>query len=290
MNAVRPLYWSIRREVWENRSLWIAPLFVAAVFLFGFFLSTFGLPRRMRRLLQLDAASQRSAISMPFNMVAFLLILTAFVIGVFYCLEAMHGERRDRSILFWKSLPVSDKTAVLAKAGVPLVVLPLVVFTIVMALHVVMLMLSSVVLIGSPRGLMTFWTHIKFMQSSIALMYALVAVALWHAPIYAWLLLVSAWAKRATVLWALLPLLAVAAVERMTFNTSHVMFALAFRLTGWFRQAFAFTPKGVRVAGDPLARLQPFEFLTTPGLWIGLVLAALFLAAAARLRRNREPI
>ena len=47
-------------------------------------------------------------------------MLTAMVVGLFYCLDALNGERRDRSILFWKSLPVSDTTAVLAKASIPL--------------------------------------------------------------------------------------------------------------------------------------------------------------------------
>ena len=51
-------------------------------------------------------------------------MFTTFIVGVFYCLDALHGERRDRSILFWKSLPVSDLTTVLSKASIPLVVLP----------------------------------------------------------------------------------------------------------------------------------------------------------------------
>ena len=71
-----------------------------------------------------------------------LIMATAFYRGIFYSLEALHGERRDRSILFWKSLPVSDLTTVLAKASIPLVVLPLLVFAITAALQFVMLLLS----------------------------------------------------------------------------------------------------------------------------------------------------
>ena len=55
---------------------------------------------------------------------------TAFIVGIFYSLDALHGERRDRSILFWKSMPVSDLTTVLSKASIPLVVLPLLSFAI----------------------------------------------------------------------------------------------------------------------------------------------------------------
>src|SRR5213083_1898245 len=116
LSPSRPMYWSVRRELWENRSIYIAPLAVAGVFLFGFLISTIHLPSRMRALSALDPAQQREAIAMPFDIAAALLMLTQLLVGAFYCLDALHGERRDRSILFWKSLPVSDLTTVLSKA------------------------------------------------------------------------------------------------------------------------------------------------------------------------------
>src|SRR5437870_6458459 len=120
--ATQRFYWSMRRELWENRSIYIAPLMVAIVVLFGFLVSTIGLPERRRAVLLLDPAKARAAIEAPYDMAAIMLILTAFIVGVFYCLDALHGERRDRSILFWKSLPVSDLTTLLSKATIPLVV------------------------------------------------------------------------------------------------------------------------------------------------------------------------
>ena len=66
-------------------------------------------------------------------------MLTAFLVGVFYCLDALHGERRDRSILFWKSLPVSDLTTVLAKASVPCRVLPPRAFALALATQLMLL-------------------------------------------------------------------------------------------------------------------------------------------------------
>src|SRR5216683_2975317 len=130
MSPTRPLYWSVRRELWENRSIYIAPLIVAAVQVFGFAISTIGLAERRRGVLLLDPAHQRAAIEMPYDVAAMMMIFTAFIIAVFYCLDALHGERRDRTILFWKSLPVSDLTTVLSKAIVPLVILPLLAFAI----------------------------------------------------------------------------------------------------------------------------------------------------------------
>ena len=93
----RPFYWSVWRELWENRSIYVAPILVAIVVLFGFLVSTVGLPERRREDLLLDAAKTRAAIEVPYNMAAIMLILTAFIVGVFYCLDALYGERRDRS-------------------------------------------------------------------------------------------------------------------------------------------------------------------------------------------------
>ena len=152
MPATRPMYWSVRRELWENRSIYIAPLVFAAFVLFGFAISTIHLPHSMAAVLELDAAHQRAEISKPYNIAAGLILLTAFLVGVFYCLDALHGERRDRSILFWKSLPVSDLTTVLSKASIPLVIMPLLLFGIIVATQLIMLLLSSAVPDGVGLG------------------------------------------------------------------------------------------------------------------------------------------
>ena len=83
---------------------------------------------------------------------------------MFYCLDALHGERRDRSILFWKSLPVSDLTTVLSKASIPLVVLPLLTFAITVATQWLMLLLSSAVLLVSGQSVATLWTQLSFFR------------------------------------------------------------------------------------------------------------------------------
>ena len=126
-----------------------------------------------------------------------MLIFTAFIVGVFYCLDALHSERRDRSILFWKSLPVSDVTTVLSKASVPLVILPLTIFGIIVLVQFLMLLWSSAILL--PSGLAaTTWTRFNLFQQSVILLYSLIVIVLWHAPIYGWALLISGWARRAT--------------------------------------------------------------------------------------------
>jgi ABC-2 type transport system permease protein len=207
---------------------------------------------------------------------------------VFYCLDALYGERRDRSILFWKSLPVSDLTTVLSKVSIPLVILPLVTFVIIVATQFVMLLWSSVVLLTS--GLAgTTWTRFNLLEQSLILLYSLIALALWHAPIYGWLLLVSGWARRATFLWAVIPLLAITIFETITFNTAHFIKMLGNRLTGFAAEAFDFQGQH-NPDIHSLAQLTPGRFLSTPDLWIGLAFAAAFIFAAVRLRRYRGPI
>ena len=286
MSETRPMYWSVRRELWENRSIYVGPLIVAAVVLFGFLISTIGMPHRRRALLMLAPEQQRATIGMPYHLAATMLILTALIVGVFYCLDALHGERRDRSILFWKSLPVSDRTIVLSKASIPLVVLPLFIFPIIVTTQFIMLLWSSAVLL--PSGLAaTTWTRFNLFEQSLILLYSVIVLGLWHAPIYGWLLLVSGWARRATFLWAALPFLAISALEKIAFSSSHFASMLKYRFMGFAVEAFAFDAHGTI---DSLAQLTPGKFLSTPDLWIGLAVAAIFLAAAVRLRRNREPI
>ena len=288
-SPTRPLYWSVRRELWENRSIYIAPLIVAAFEVFGFAISTIGLAERRRAVLLLDPAHQRAAIEQPYDLAAMMMIFIAFIVGVFYCLDALHGERRDRSILFWKSLPVSDLTTVFSKAIIPLVVLPLVVFAIIVCVHVIMVLETGVVLIFHGMSPATTWAHVPVFQNWLVLLYGLVAIALWHAPIYGWLLLVSGWARRATFLWAVLPLIAIQIFERITFGTSYFGSFLKHRIFGFAPDAFDFQGRTKPVI-DSLVQLTPGRYLSSAGLWIGLLVAAVFLAAAVRLRRYRGPL
>lgn len=290
-SATRPMYWSVRRELWESHSIYIAPAGVAAVYLLGFLISLFWVPRSMRTMAGHDL-TPLVVLAMPYSHAAMLIMLIAFLVGIFYSLDALHGERRDRSILFWKSLPVSDLTTVLSKASVPLVVLPLLVFTITVALHLIMLLLSAAALLVSRASTATPWAPPLF-EMELVLLYSTIVLALWHAPIYCWFLLVSGWARRATFLWAVLPPLALAAVEYVAFHTSYFGSLLQDRLFGFAARAFDLKDKaGVPIDPHfiPLAQLAPGRFLSSPSLWIGLIVAAALLAAAVRLRRCREPI
>jgi len=212
---------------------------------------------------------------------------------VFYSLDALYGERRDRSILFWKSLPVSDVTTVLSKASIPLVVLPVLVVVIAIVTHLLMVLISTGVLILSGINPMTLWTQLPLLQMELVLVYSVIVLALGQAPLFAGLLLISGWARRTAFLWAVLPPLAICFIEKVLFKTTHFAHLLGYLVIGGATNAFSFrTPSGAPVDPHfiPLTQITPGRFLSSPGLWIGLAFAAVFLAAAVRLRRYREPI
>jgi ABC-2 type transport system permease protein len=287
--ATRPFYWSVWREVWENRSLYVAPLIVAVVLVLGFLVSSVGLAQRRQAVLLLGPETARTGIEVPYDVAAMMLIFTAFIVGVFYCLDALYGERRDRSILFWKSLPVSDLTTVLSKVTIPLAVLPLITLVIIVATQLIMIFWTSGVLIGHGMSPASTWTTVPWIQNWLVLIYGLIVIALWHAPIYGWALLVSSIVRNAAFLWAVLPLIAIGIFERITFGTSHFTSMLKVRLFGFAPGAFGFEPKH-GVAIDSLWQLTPGRYLSNPGLWIGLIAAALFIGIAVRLRRYRGPL
>jgi ABC-2 type transport system permease protein len=282
-SGLQLLLWSVRRELWEYRFLYIVPIVIAGIALLAFTFSAFvGIwePR-----LRLYPAQPQA----PYDLVAGLLMGADILVTVFYCLDALYGERRDRSILFWKSLPVSDSIAVLSKAAIPLAVMPLIAFAVTVALHWLMLMVSLLALAAGGQSIAQFWANLHLLQIWLLLLYHLVtAHALWPAPVYCWLLLVSAWARRAPFLWAAVPVLVITVIERIVFGTWRFSLLVISRLFG-DTPTPAHTMEGT-IPLNPATHITPGRFLAAPGLWIGFLLAAVFLAAAIRLRRYQGPI
>jgi ABC-2 type transport system permease protein len=284
----RPFYWSIRRELYEYRSIYLAPLAIGGVILLGFVFVLARLPQTMRTPQGMQMMMHhRDTIAQPFDFAAGLIMAAAFIISIFYSVETLYGERRDRSILFWKSLPVSDLTTVLAKASIPLLVLPVIAYGVTVVVEAIMLLLSSAVVAANGLSVAEFWNRLQLFRTMINLLYHLVtAHMLWYAPLYAWLLLISAWAKRVPFLWAVLPPFAIGIFEKMAFHTAYFAAFMQWRVSGG-QEAISNAQGNVL---DPEMHLTPGPFLAAPGLWFGLLFAAVFLIAAARIRRQRAPL
>ena len=288
MPAAKLMYWSVRRELWENRAIYIAPVAVACVFLFGFSISILHLLIEMQAAPWLDAMQQRELFGQPYAFAEDLMMATVLIVGLYYSVDALYGERRDRSILFWKSTPVSDLTTVLSKAAIPIVILPLLAFAITVLTQWIMLMISSAVLAASGQNVAMLWSRVGISHRWTMLLFHFLCIhGLWQSPIYAWLLFISGWARRVPILWAALPPLTIGIVEKVAFNTTYFASLIGRRFTGG--------SEGVAImersrAMDPTMLFAPLHFLINPGLWIGLAITLAFLLAAVRVRRCRGPI
>jgi ABC-2 type transport system permease protein len=268
------MVWSVRRELWENRSIYMAPLIVAIAIVIASLLGTLG-----------------GINSSPTGLVSHIaiagggLMAATLIVAIFYCLDALYGERRDRSSLFWKSMPVSDSTAVLSKMAVPMIILPVVTIVLTVATQFLMLLMGAALLSMKGHSAAALW-NLPWLQMSAGLLHHIITVhSLYYAPIFGWLLLVSAWAKRLPFLWAFLPAAAIAVIEKIVFNSTHFATMLGGRISGGM--------EGPGPKGGALMMLwptHPLEFLGRPGLWIGFVIAAACILGAIRLRRYRDPI
>ena len=288
-STVHPFAWSVRREIWEHRSVYIAPLIAAGLVLFGFLIRILHLKQTMMLLSQLKPEQQHGALAIPFAVAAVAICITGSIVAFFYCLGALYNERRDRSILFWKSLPVSNATAVLSKAAIPFVVLPVIMFAIIIAMHLIMLGVGSLALAATGQNAGLLWNAWPFFRMAVVLVYALVVMSLWYAPIYGWVLFVSSWARSMAILWAVLPPLGLCLAEKIALDTSYLWSLLGYRLHGFVHEAIHVDPHTKDIP-DPLSVLTPVHFLSAPGLWAGLAVGAALIAGAIWLRRSREAI
>lgn len=285
---LRTLSWLIRRELWEHRSLYLAPAVVAAFGVVGTLIGSLVLSNAERAARLADPASTYDYME-PYGFVAGTVFLAGVIVSILYSLGALHGERRDRSILFWKSLPVSDRMTVLSKAAVPLLVMPVIVFPLVVVAQLTVLALTSLIWVANGFDPRLMWAEIDLPFLWLVLGYGLSFMTLWHAPAVGWLLLVSAWARRVPFLWAIAPLAAMAIVEHLAFGGGSGLTPLKHRIVGGFSGPFTVGSRG-EAPVSALTDLDPARLFGQPGVWLGLVVAALFLFAAIRLRRSRSAI
>jgi ABC-2 type transport system permease protein len=285
---IRRFGWALRRELWEMRWIWLAPSGIAVVLVLGFAAYAFHLPAQMTATATLDAAHQRQALLAPYDLVAGFLMIAGLLVAIIYCVDALYGERRDRSILLWKSLPVSDALTVLAKLCIPVLVIPVMIWALTEAVHVAMLLTSTAILAANGQGAAFLWSELRLLPNSPRLLYHLVALhGMLTAPLYAWLLLVSAWATRAPLAWAILPPVAIGFLERVAFGTTHFG-NLVLSFVGGGSSGVAPVPGATLM--DSMTAVPVTQLLATPPLWMGFVVAAVFVAAAVRPRRSAQPV
>jgi ABC-2 type transport system permease protein len=314
----------VRRELWEHRSLYIAPLVWAAIIVI---LSTWllyvvipqhaphgmlnaasveeiqGLDESDRQEVRNAVAQAKAhevtkdAISFSFLGIAQMISVFTCVVVFFYLIDCLFTERRDRSILFWKSLPVSDTHVVLSKLGVALVVVPIGVVLLAAATQFLLLGLFWLRFHGTMfTDILTDWNFVSWMRAIVIELAILLCGVLWYAPIAAYFLLLSAWARKLVFLWAIVPLVALPPLEYVFFQSTHLLQFIGQRFVGYVRlmhlDESAFNVGTRDSAGSSvshvLSTVDVSGVLLSGEMWLGLAACAAMVFVTIRLRRYRD--
>ena len=312
--------WLVKREFWEHRGGFLrAPVITAAIFLLlnlmgivtgevmgrqmGFQL---GIGSNNLHLLTRDLDQQSmEAVGAGLDLVMY---SSTMIIGIvlgfvvfFYCLGALYDDRRDRSILFWKSLPVSDTATVLSKVFSATVVAPLIAVVVGALTGIVMLLMFAITL--SLHGV-SVW-HLLSLSHPLRVITNLVGsiplYVLWALPTVGWLMLCSAWARSKPFLWAVALPVGVGIVIGWfnllgTLNISNDWYwrGVVARILGsvfpggWFSEVSGIGGDNPAQVLSTLSVMHSYSAMGSMNLWIGVAAAAAMLAGAIWFRRWRD--
>ena len=295
-------FWLIRREVWEHKAIWIAPSVVIACLVLlvitgNVHLGPIGTMEGNDTFGAFPPDVQQKLLLIAYAGLALVVDMVMGIIAFFYALDSLYADRRDRSVLFWKSLPLSDSETVLSKFAVAAVVIPLVALLGAFAAQFVVATGGSAKLAMSGMSAGIMWQPEAILGGmTIAFLWCVTAI-LWYAPVIAYLMLASAWAPKGPFLWAVLPPVAILLLERMVLYSQYVSDFIAGRLFGLYKLLGRREDGGASEAAgaseitklsniDMVGSLK--EFYSSPDLWLGVVAAGLLLAAAMWVRRYRD--
>lgn len=312
--------WLLRREYWENRGgfFW-APLITGAIIVgLNLILAVIGSIAARRSMgssgfvfddadpHQVAQALGAMGDGMLLSGVLLACVVLAFVV-FFYALGSLYDDRRDRSILFWKSLPVSDSQMVLSKAAWALVLAPLWAIGVGLLIGVALWVISALTITvnGLPAAHAVF-TQSHPMRIIGGVLASLPVYMIWALPTVGWLMFCSAWARSKPFLWAVLvPVLACVVISMMTIlpgvDIAHdkVWYTVVYRGLlsvvpgGWYPAIGGVVDPSVHInTPDDLSGAidltRSWHAFATADLWIGAVVGVAFIAAAIRLRRWRD--
>lgn len=295
----------LRREIWEHRSIYITPLVIASlvslVSIAGLVtVSAFDEHVRMAILGASNLVSdneRQAAMTMVFLGTSWVFLLTLSILTTFYALDCLYAERKDKSILFWRSLPITDAETVMSKLVTATVVIPLITLAAIFATHLVNLVTSSVwvSLKGGDAGQLV-WGSVALLDNWGAAFVVTFASVAWMSPFIGWFLFVSAWTRRSPLLMAFLPLAVIPLVEMIFLRSS--VFAEAVFGRGGMMPLFHgmdvesfFDEERMQVSGEAvrlLAHIDLGSFVTSIALWAGLLVCGLLTTAAIYVRRFRD--
>jgi ABC-2 type transport system permease protein len=313
--------WLLKREYWENRGgfLW-APVWASGIILamsvFGVIMGELGAHRAnitigvnigdlIRNMTPGQMQQLGAGLDIGLYWLSAIVAVVLFFVLFFYLIGALYNDRRDHSVLFWKSLPITDTQTVLSKVVSATLLAPVLAVGVSLVLMFAFLLLMSVVAaFHGVNPITMIWMNASPLTVAGKLILLIPINALWALPCIGWLLLISAFAKRAPFLFAVLvPVFAGILITSFDLmNNLHIPdFSFWRNVVG--RILFSVLPgswidlsqfRAMEHSDGPLALLNALsmpaigEVLTRPGMWIGAVAGAGMIAASVWVRRWRD--
>ena len=306
----------LKREYWENKGAFrTTPLVIGGIYIvltlmglitFGNFDHEFQSLKELTRWVSTTETGLRSNAIYAFSVAGFpalFNLVLAFVV-FFYLLGSLYDDRKDRSILFWKSLPASDTLTLASKLISAMVVAPVIFWLIYVLTYIVIALIFSVVVLSVGENPWTLFVGIgsPFKAWSMLLL-SYLAQAIWALPLYGWLMLVSSFAPRIPLLFAILPPVVIAVLQiwiefLQTFTLKKNLFGV---IGEWFANSpfISFTgnfdnDQPPLSLGAPIndtfshevTVMNILDRLFSTQMLIGLIVATVFLGAALWLRRR----
>jgi ABC-2 type transport system permease protein len=302
----------VRREIWEHRSLWIVPLALAGVILviaafggvhfgdgnnnFSFgsrdHLENLSPSEREHLLAKMNPGegTRQMILAGVYSMLTVVQLIALGVVVFFYLLDALLAERRDRSILFWKSMPISDGQVVASKALTALAVAPAFVFVV---SAVLLLVFAGVVSLRLGELPFNPWSASVWLQVQAVMLGFIPMVVLWYLPLAGYLMVVSVWVRKNAFLWAVLPPIGLLLIEGLITHTEYVANFLGARFAGFIEVMNPGTLRHLdNVENSDLALSASYKLMgqvfADPEIWIGTAAGLALIYLAVRIRRFRD--
>ncbi|MDM7861596.1 hypothetical protein QTP81_13430 [Alteromonas sp. ASW11-36] len=298
---ITAIHAGFKREIWEfNKTLFWVPVILAGLLILAPLLQLLlihdyqfaNIPFNLEKMDGVSHPEFFSKVGFALTTGLFMPFLTvAFFIQLYYFTNCLFDERRDLSIYFWRSLPVSDTQTVLTKLATGMFVVPGVfclAATAVYALALLALLVVSTVLsVGYDISIWAIWSEANLVTNLVMAWLNILPFAIWLLPVYAWLMLASAFASRAPILWAILPVVIVLMVESFIvayFHLDERFFAGL--LLDYFQVSLDLLPEEL-AHGEP-SSTSLFSIFTNKISLFGTIVGTVFLGATLWLRKHRS--
>tara|TARA_B100000214_G_scaffold225871_1_gene164435 strand:+ start:7080 stop:7994 length:915 start_codon:yes stop_codon:yes gene_type:complete len=201
-----------------------------------------------------------------------------------YSLSTFADERKDRSLIFWRSMPVSDLTTVVSKLLFVTFVVPLLILPNIILLQLVAMLSASIYFVTNDIVHFGYlWTS-YFLTDWFRIIFSLWAQALWSLPIFLWLMFAGTYARRPLV-GAAVPLVVAIVLEGIIFKSNLVFEFIENRLGFWSRaDSFPVAFEEIRVVDIS----NIFLMLSTQAFWVGMIASAFLISAIVYTRSTNN--